>query len=86
LSCSANLARPQPDAILLGMFPRLLSLLAVLLCCTVPLEARVVRVEVSSRTDVLDGQQFGEAGTYERIVGLREVSQPLTRCCDSRLR
>ncbi len=51
------------------MFPRLLSLLAVLLCCTIPLEARVVRVEVSSRTDVLNGQQFGEAGAYERIVG-----------------
>jgi hypothetical protein len=51
------------------MFPRLLSLLAVLLCFTIPLEARVVRVEVSSRTDVLNGQQFGEAGAYERIVG-----------------
>ncbi len=52
------------------MFPQLLSLLAVLLlCCTIPLEARVVRVEVSSRADVLNGQQFGEAGAYERIVG-----------------
>src|SRR6266566_5500906 len=51
------------------MFPRLLSLLAVLLCFTIPLEARVVRVEVSSRADVLNGQQFGEAGAYERIVG-----------------
>src|SRR5437667_11790114 len=69
-SCSANLARPQPGAILLGMFPQLLSLLAVLLlCCTIPIEARVVRVEVSSRADVLNGQQFGEAGAYERIVG-----------------
>jgi hypothetical protein len=51
------------------MFPRLVSLLAVLLCCTIPLEARVIRVEVSSQTDVLNGQQFGEAGAYERIVG-----------------
>jgi hypothetical protein len=33
------------------------------------LEARVVCVDVSSRNDVLQGQKFGDAGSYERIVG-----------------
>jgi hypothetical protein len=33
------------------------------------LEARVVRVDVHSRTDVLNGRSFGEAGPYERITG-----------------
>jgi Alpha/beta hydrolase domain len=59
----------MPQAILPGMFRRLLSLLTIPLCCTIPLEARVVRVEVSSRADVLNGQRFGEVGAYERIVG-----------------
>lgn len=33
------------------------------------LEARVVRVEVTSRKDVLSGQSFGSVGAYERITG-----------------
>ncbi len=28
-----------------------------------------MRVEISSRTDVLQGQKFGDAGSYERIMG-----------------
>lgn len=32
-------------------------------------EARVVRVEVVSRTDVQDGKPFGAAGAYEKIIG-----------------
>jgi hypothetical protein len=35
----------------------------------IPLNARVLRVEIASRTDVLRGQQFGDAGAYERITG-----------------
>jgi len=31
--------------------------------------ARVTRVEIASRRDVLAGKTFGEAGAYERIVG-----------------
>jgi hypothetical protein len=31
--------------------------------------ARVTRVEISSRADVLGGQSFGDAGPYERISG-----------------
>jgi hypothetical protein len=33
------------------------------------LPARVTRVEIASRTDVLDAKPFGESGSYERITG-----------------
>jgi Alpha/beta hydrolase domain len=32
-------------------------------------EARVMRVEVTSRADIRDGKPFGAAGAYERIIG-----------------
>jgi Alpha/beta hydrolase domain len=44
-------------------------LLICLICSVTSLSANVVRVEVTSRTDVLNGQTFGGAGAYERIVG-----------------
>ncbi len=31
--------------------------------------AAVVRIEISERSDVLDGRAFGNVGSYERIVG-----------------
>jgi len=34
-----------------------------------PLQARVTRVEIESRTDVLGGKSFGDVGPYERLVG-----------------
>ncbi len=34
-----------------------------------PVEARVVRVEITSRADIQDGKPFGAAGAYERIIG-----------------
>jgi hypothetical protein len=34
-----------------------------------PIHARVVRVEISSRVEVLGGKAFGDAGAYERITG-----------------
>src|SRR5690348_12267175 len=38
--------------------------------CVYPiLSAGLVRVEVSERTDVLQGKPFGNTGPYERIVG-----------------
>ncbi|MBB6147163.1 hypothetical protein HNQ77_005148 [Silvibacterium bohemicum] len=44
--------------------------LLVLLSITVaPLHARVTRVDIASRTDVLNGQSFGAAGAYERVSG-----------------
>src|SRR5690349_12198644 len=33
------------------------------------LQARVLRVEIASRRDVLNGKSFGSAGAYERITG-----------------
>ncbi|MBV9085278.1 MAG: hypothetical protein JOZ62_21585 [Acidobacteriaceae bacterium] len=33
------------------------------------MDARVVRVEIASRNDVLNGRKFGVAGSYERITG-----------------
>ena len=41
----------------------------ILLSAASPLNARVVRVEIASRQDVLNGQSFGDAGAYERITG-----------------
>ena len=41
---------------------------AVALLCRAA-EGRVERVEVLSRSDVLDGSPFGEAGAYEKIIG-----------------
>jgi len=39
-------------------------------CCLPALAcAALLRIEVSERSDVLDGQPFGAAGPYERIVG-----------------
>jgi len=32
-------------------------------------QARVVRVEITSRTDIQEGKPFGNAGAYEKIVG-----------------
>lgn len=34
-----------------------------------PLSARVTRVRITSRSDVLAGEPFGDTGMYERIVG-----------------
>lgn len=33
------------------------------------LQARVVRLEVLTRADVLEGKPFGESGSYEKITG-----------------
>jgi hypothetical protein len=51
--------------------------LLTLLLAALPLNARVVRVEIDSRTDVLNGMQFGDAGTYERIQGRVYFSLPV---------
>jgi hypothetical protein len=57
---------------------RCASFLSLLLLLTVPLlRAKVVRVEVASRTPVLDGKSFGDAGAYERITGRVYFSLPV---------
>lgn len=48
---------------------RLLLPVLFLLFLVPSLSARVTRVEITSRTDVLDGKVFGESGAYERITG-----------------
>jgi hypothetical protein len=50
-------------------FRRCVCLLAHLLTVVPVVHAAVVRVETSSRTEVLDGKAFGERGAYERIGG-----------------
>lgn len=54
-----------------------LSLLLVLALTTSPLSARVRRVEIASRTEVLNGKLFGDAGAYERITGRVYFSLPV---------
>src|SRR5579863_4977750 len=42
-----------------------------------PLDARVVRVEIISRSDVLNGKPFSDTGAYERITGRVYFSVPV---------
>ncbi len=44
-------------------------LVLILALTALPLDARVVRVDVSSRGDVLGGKVFGDTGAYERVTG-----------------
>ena len=39
------------------------------LCIPALLPAALLRIEVSERSDVLEGKAFASAGPYERIVG-----------------
>ena len=48
---------------------RFLALLVLAAVLTQPLSARVVRVEITSRTDINTGKAFGLAGAYEKIQG-----------------
>ena len=60
------------------LLPRLASLLLAVTLAVSPLSARVLRVEISSRVDVLDGKEFGAVGSYERITGRVFFSLPVT--------
>jgi hypothetical protein len=46
-----------------------LTVLFSTLFSSLSLQARVIRVDVSSRGDVLNGKTFGNSGAYERITG-----------------
>jgi Alpha/beta hydrolase domain len=50
-------------------FRRAGSLLLFLTLPVSSLSARVIRIEIASRSDVLSGKAFGDAGAYERITG-----------------
>lgn len=47
----------------------LLFVLCALIVCLPPAYARVLRVDVTSRQDLLNGRSFGASGAYERILG-----------------
>jgi len=58
--------------------------LGVLLAAT-PLQARVARVEITTRADVLGGRAFGDAGAYERITGKVSFSLPVANPHNQRI-
>src|SRR5689334_16242068 len=47
----------------------ILFLLTALLCLTASADARVTRLEITSRSEVTNGRAFGAAGPYEKLVG-----------------
>lgn len=57
--------------------PRVTGLLLTMAVTVLPLSARVLRVETSTRTDVLGGKEFGNSGAYERITGRVYFSLPV---------
>lgn len=56
---------------------RVLCCLLFFLLALTSVNARVVRVEITSRTDILYGKSLGEAGAYERIAGRLYFSVPV---------
>jgi hypothetical protein len=52
-------------------------LFLALLLGKVPLQARVLHVDIASRTPVLNGKDFGNSGAYERITGRVYFSLPV---------
>ena len=46
-----------------------LRILVAVLLIAAPARAEIVRIEVKSRTPVLDGKAFGATGPYERLAG-----------------
>jgi hypothetical protein len=79
----AILSRMRPR---FGVGSLLLFLALIVLALIVsPLDARVIRVEVASRHDVLNGQTFGDAGAYERIIGRVYFSLPVANLHNQRI-
>jgi hypothetical protein len=57
-----------------------------LLALTVfPLNARVIHVDVATRSTVLNGKEFGAAGAYERITGRVYFSLPVANVHNRRI-
>jgi hypothetical protein len=61
------------------------SLLLCVISCVSLLNAKVVRLEIASRRDVLDGKSFGDAGAYERITGRVYFSLPVANAHNQRI-
>lgn len=64
---------------------RVSPLLLFLVLSVLPLNARVIRIEITSRTDVLNGKALGDAGAYERIIGRVYFSLPLANPHNQRI-
>jgi alpha/beta hydrolase family protein len=63
-----------------------IALVVLLAALIVPsLHARVLRVEITSRAEVLNGKQFGTAGAYERISGRIYFSLPVANPHNQRI-
>ena len=60
-------------------------LLFLLLLTISPAYARVVRVEIASRQDILNGKPFGDAGSYERITGRVHFALAITNSHNLRI-
>ena len=52
-----------------AMLSKLLGVVALVGLAASPLSAEVVRIEVQSRSDLVGGQAFGAAGSFEKIAG-----------------
>ncbi len=61
------------------------SLFFLLLASVLPLSARVTRVEIKSRQEVLGGKMFGDAGAYERITGRVYFALPVANAHNRRI-
>src|SRR6516162_7235501 len=61
------------------------SLLLILALTVLPLDARAIRVKIASRSDVLNGRIFGDAGAYERITGRVYFSLPVANPHNQRI-
>ena len=67
------------------MLRKLTSILLFVACAVALAGARVVRVEVTSRNDVLAGKPFGDAGPYERILGRVYYAVPVANPHNQRI-
>jgi len=74
-----------------AMLPRMRSRSFLLLILTsfwlspLPAYPRMIRVNVASRSDVLGGKVFGDAGSYERIAGRVYFSLPVNNPHNARI-
>ena len=53
---------------------RVLGILCALAPCAAPASAEVTRVQITSRGEVADGQEFGRVGRYEKLTGTIEFA------------
>jgi len=51
------------------MLFKLSRVIVLLALAAAPVSAEVVRIEVTSRADLVGGQPFGAAGPYEKLAG-----------------